>query len=298
MVIINFLLYYLVIIPLSLLPFPMLYLISDVMYVLFYYVIGYRKSIVLRNIRNSFPEKTSAEHIEISKKFYRHLCDLVVESLKIFTISEKEIKKRILFPNPESINKYYDHGKNIIMAGGHYNNWELFGVAIDALVKPQTIGIYKPLNNKFFDEKMRRTRSKYGLYMISTKIVKQVFEEEKNNLSAYIFAFDQSPSNPDNAYWTTFLNQDTAVLFGAERYAREYNYPVVFGRMNKIKRGYYVLDFEDVSNQPQQTATGEIMEKLVRLLEKDIINQPEYWLWSHKRWKHKRPAKIIADVVN
>jgi KDO2-lipid IV(A) lauroyltransferase len=290
MLIVNSLLYYLVIIPISLLPFPLLYGLSDFLFLLFYYVLGYRKKIVMGNIQRSFPEKSHQEHLEICKKFYKHFCDLILESLKTFSISEKQVLKRVTCKNPEVINKYYDRNQSVIVAGGHYNNWEIFAVAVNALIKHKAIAIYKPLSNLYFDKKMRETRSKYGLYMISTKIVKQIFEQEANNLTATIFAIDQSPSNPKSAHWMRFLNQDTAVLFGTEKYAKEYNYPVVYGRINKEKRGYYSFEFFDVTDQPVATAHGEITEKITHLLEQDIRHIPEYWLWSHRRWKHKPEA--------
>lgn len=290
MIVINFLFYYLIIIPISLLPFGVLYALSDFLSFLLFDIIGYRKKIVVTNLKNSFPSKSEKEINAIAKKFYNHFSDLVVESLKIFSITPKQIHQRMICRNPEVVNKFFEQKKSVIIAGGHYNNWELFAVAIDEIIRHQTIGIYKPLTSKFFDEKMRLTRSKFGLRMISTKVVKKVFEDEKENLTATIFATDQSPSNPDNCYWTTFLNQPTGILWGTEKYARELNYPVIFGRLYKPKRGHYELEFEVVTEHPQQTATGEITEKAAQLLEKDIINQPEFWLWSHKRWKHKGPT--------
>lgn len=295
MLIVNSLLYYLIIIPVSYLPFPLLYGLSDFLFFLFYYVLGYRKKIVLGNIQRSFPEKSHQEHLKICKLFYRHFCDLILESLKTFSISEKQVLKRVTCKNPEVINKYYEKKQSVIVAGGHYNNWEIFAVAVNALIKHKAIGIYKPLSNLYFDKKMRDTRSKYGLYMISTKIVKQVFEQEANNLTATIFAIDQSPSNPKSAHWMKFLNQDTAVLFGTEKYAKEYNYPVVYGRINKEKRGYYSFEFFDVTDHPTATAHGEITEKITQLLEKDIRNIPQYWLWSHRRWKHKPETTKINN---
>jgi KDO2-lipid IV(A) lauroyltransferase len=246
----------------------------------------------MQNIRNSFPEKSEKEHILICKKFYKHFCDLILESLKTFTISKKQVSKRVVCKNPELIDRYFEQGQSVIIAGGHYNNWELFAVGIDALIKHKTIGIYKPLSNKYFDEKMRTTRSKYGLYMISTKIVKRVFDEEINRPTATIFAIDQSPSNPRTCYWMEFLNQDTPILFGAEKYAKDYNYPVLYGRINKEKRGYYSFEFFETGENPKDTTYGEITEKVTRLLENDIRAIPEYWLWSHRRWKHKRPADL------
>jgi KDO2-lipid IV(A) lauroyltransferase len=258
---------------------------------MFYYVLGYRKKVIVGNIQRSFPNKSEKEQKEIVRKFYKHFCDLILESIKTFTISEKQVQKRVVCKNPEGIDKYFNQKRSVIIAGGHYNNWELFAVAVDSQIKHKAIGIYKPLTNKYFDNILRKTRSKYGLYMISTRDVKKVFEEEKNNLTATIFAIDQSPSNPDKAYWTTFLNQDTGVLYGTEKYAKDYNQVVVYGRINKEKRGHYSYEFFDVTETPATTAHGEITEKITRMLETDINNQPEFWLWSHKRWKHKKPAK-------
>ncbi|HEY0031518.1 MAG TPA: lysophospholipid acyltransferase family protein [Bacteroidia bacterium] len=288
--ILNALLYYLVIIPISLLPFPLLYGFSNFVYLILYKVMGYRKKVVMDNIQRSFPEKTAKEHQQICDQFYSHFCDLVLESIKTFTISERQVHKRVVCKNPELINKYYDQKRSVIIAGGHLANWELFAVAVDSLIKHKTIGIYKPLSNKYFDEKMRTTRSKYGLYMISTKIVKQVFDKEAGEYTATIFAIDQSPSNPNSCHWMTFLNQDTGVLFGTEKFAKEYNQPVLYGRINKEKRGYYSFEFFETFEQPKDTKPAEITELVTKMLEKDIIAQPQYWLWTHRRWKHKRPA--------
>ena len=289
MVVLNFLLYYLIIIPISLLPFPVLYVISDFLYFNFYYVFGYRKAVVQQNILNSFPEMSEKDRIEICKKFYRHFSDLILESIKTFTISNKQVQKRVVCKNPEVINKYFDQKRSVIIAGGHLANWEIFAVAVDAVIKHQAVGIYTPLSNKYFDTKMRNTRSRYGLIMVSARKVKPFFDQHINDLTATIFAIDQSPSNPRSCYWTNFLNQETGVLFGTEKFGKEYNYPVLYGRINKEKRGYYSFEFFDIGDQPKDTEHGEITEKVTRLLEKDIIASPQYWLWSHKRWKHKRP---------
>lgn len=288
------LLYYFIIIPISVLPFPVLYRISDLLYYVLYYGIRYRKKVVQENIKNSFPKLTAKQHTAITKKYYRHLSDLVLESLKVFTISEKEIKKRMVIKNPEFILPYCKQKQSLILAGGHNNNWELFAVAIDAVIEHQAIGIYKPLQNSFFNHKMQKTRSKYGLKMIATKAVKEEFEKEKDNLNVTIFGVDQSPSLKSNCHVMTFLNQETRVAFGAEKYAKEYNYPVVYGKIDKLKRGYYSFEFSNVIENPTETIHGEITETITRLIEKDIQAQPEYWLWSHKRWKKKKVKLAIS----
>jgi KDO2-lipid IV(A) lauroyltransferase len=290
------LLYYLVILPVSALPMRALYMLSDALFFVFYHLIGYRKKVVKDNLRRSFPEKSGDEINELTRKFYSHFCDLLVESLKIFTIDREEALKRMVFTNPELINAYFEQGRSVILAGGHYNNWELFAVAIDEAIRHQTLAIYKPLNNQFFDEKMRLTRGKYGLEMIPIKAVKDVFERNRALLTVTIFATDQSPGNVNRAYWMNFLNQETAVLFGTEKLAKEYNYPVVYGLIKKLRRGYYATEFKLVAENPADMAYGEITRIHTRLLEEDIRTQPEFWLWSHRRWKKKRPEHIeLAD---
>jgi KDO2-lipid IV(A) lauroyltransferase len=288
------LLYYLFIIPISVLPFPLLYGISDVLFYLFYYVIGYRKDVVLGNIRNSFPEKSAAEHREICKKFYRHFCDLVLESLKAFTISETEVKKRMVIRNTDIMDRYFKEKRSVIIATGHYNNWEFFVLALAAPLQHKAIAIYKPLTNPFFDKKMLDMRTKFGLRMVSTRGTKRAFEEEKNNLTATAFGFDQSPLHADKAHWMQFMNQDTGVMIGTERFAKDYNFPVVYCHVRKDKRGYYSFWYSEACDQPRATAPAEITERITRMLEAEIMNQPEYYLWTHRRWKQKRPEKVIS----
>ena len=236
--------YYGILIPISYLPYPVLYVLSDGLYILLFRIIGYRKAVVIKNIRNSFPEKSEKEQLQIVDAFYKHLCDLIVESIKVFSISENQIHQRMKILNPEYINKYFEQNQSVLLAGGHYNNWELFAVAIDAAIKHDAVAIYKPLSNLFFDEKMRYSRGKFGLKMISTKAVRQEFEKT-DGLRVIIFGIDQFPGNHRDSYRTKFLNQDTAMAFGVEKYAKEFNYPVLSGRINKVKRGHYEFEFTD-----------------------------------------------------
>jgi KDO2-lipid IV(A) lauroyltransferase len=290
------LLYYLVILPVSKLPYSVLYLLSDVLFFVFYYLLGYRMKVIAGNIDRSFPDKSRAEKKKIVRDFYRHFCDLIVESLKVFSITEQQVKERFIVRNPEVFNRFYEEGRSVILAGGHFNNWELFAVAIDQPLKHQAVAVYKPLTNTYFDRLMRVSRGKYGLKMIPTFNVKKEFEKSSDEPSVFILATDQSPGRKTKAYWMTFLNQGTAVLFGTEKYAKEYNYPVVYGCINKLSRGHYDVTFELVHDQPSQTAYGFITEAHTRLLERDILRQPEYWLWSHRRWKHKRPLEEEQSI--
>jgi KDO2-lipid IV(A) lauroyltransferase len=286
----NRLFYYGFIYPLSSLPFPVLYLFSDGLYALLYYVVGYRKKVVMENLGRSFPEKSEGERRAIAKKFYRNFCDMVVESLKMFTISEEEAHKRTTYVGVEIPDSYFDKGQSIMVATGHYGNWEVAAMTYDAATKHQTLCVYKPLTNKYFDRKMMDSRQKYGLRMIHNRKVKESFEEHKNELTAMVLLIDQSPSVHSKPYWMQFLGQETAVLTGTEKYAVEYNYPVIYLHISQPKRGYYEMSFEKVCDNPRDTKPGEITEMATRILEKDIREVPELWLWSHKRWKHKKPV--------
>lgn len=290
MIVFSILLYYVVMIPLSLLPFWALRGVSYFMYFGIYQIAGYRKKVVITNIRNSFPHLSPQEQKAICDKFYKHFADVILESFKSFTISKPALKEHLVCKNPELINKYYEQNKSVIITVGHYNSWEFFLTGIDTLIKHNAVVIYQPLTNKFFDRKICETRSGFGTTMVSTKDVKPFFENKIEHPSATVFAIDQSPSRPDNCYWMSFLNQETGVLFGAEKFAKQYDQPVLFARINKEKRSYYSLEFFEVTDKPKETAYGEITERSTKILEKDILEQPHYWLWSHRRWKHKRPA--------
>lgn len=280
--------YYLFIKPISLLPFSVLFLLSDGLYFILFKIAGYRKKVVFGGIQRSFPEKSPKEVYEIASKFYHHFCDLIVESLKLFSITAEEMVAHCRVVNPEFIHPYRDAGQSIIIAGGHYNNWEMLATGINLQMDHLAVGIYAPLKNEFLNKKITASRSKFGIELLSKKQVRQGFEKNKDVLTAVFFGTDQSPSSSKNAYWMEFLHQDTAVLFGTEKYAKDYNYPVVFLHVYKVKRGFYEMKYELITDTPNETAYGEITEKHTRLLEADIRAQPEYWLWTHKRWKRKR----------
>ena len=285
----NQLLYYIIIIPLSLLPHFILYRISDILCVIMKDVLRYRKDIILGNIKRSFPDKTVDQQLEIYRNFYRHFCDLLIENLKGFTITKTQIKSRLKMSNPELVNDYFKKGKSIILIGGHYNNWEITAQGCPVYLKHELYAIYKPLKSDFYNNKMRSTWGKFGLHLTPMKLTKKYFELETKNPKAIIFGSDQSPSNVKNAYWTTFLNQDTGFLFGAEKYAKDYNYPVIYVHIEKVKRGFYMVNFELICEDPNSLKHGEIIELFAEKLEKNIIDRPPYWLWSHHRWKKSKP---------
>jgi KDO2-lipid IV(A) lauroyltransferase len=273
----------------SLLPFPVFYLFSDFIYFLLYRVVGYRKKVVFDNLKNSFPEKSHYELKKIEKDFYRYLCDLFLETIKTLTISRSEAVKRCKFNAKTTLlfNELANKNQSCIIVMGHYGNWEWAGNSFSLQCKQQLYVIYHPLSNKYFDKLMYDLRTRFGTKLYAMKDTMREMIRNKNEVNATAFIADQTPS-PDSAYWTTFMNQDTPVFWGTEKIAQKLNYPIVYITIKKIKRGYYEVDSELLINEPKNTSLGEISELHTRKLESDIITQPSIWLWSHRRWKHKK----------
>ncbi|MGI8892291.1 MAG: lysophospholipid acyltransferase family protein [Bacteroidia bacterium] len=274
----------------SLLPFPLLYLFSDLIYVLLFKIIGYRKKVVLTNLKNSFPEKSDAEINLIATKFYKYFCDLTLETIKTLTVSPSALRKHVFFEDVSLFKKYYDEKKSVIIVMGHYGNWELGGARFGVENLHTLFVIYHPLNNKYFDKLVYKMRTRLGNKLYSMNETLRGMVRDRNNLTATAFIADQTPSQL-NVYWTTFLNQDTPVFTGPEKIARKFNYPVIYVSVKRPKRGLYKVENQLLAEEPEKTTDNEISEKFTRFLEKDIILQPEIWLWTHRRWKHKRPTK-------
>ena len=283
------LLYYLIILPISRLPYGLIYIFSNFIFFVLYRILNYRRNVIENNLKKSFPNKNNEEINLIKIKFYKHFSDIIIESLKGFTISKKNILKRLTVQNQGLVDHYYKQNQNIILVGGHYNNWEICGQCAPLHCKHELIAIYKPLSNQFFDNKMRVSREKFGLKMVPMKHAKRYFNKPNNKPFGYVFGSDQSPSNPNRAYWSKFLNQDTGILFGVEKYAKEFNWPVIYVGIDKVKRGFYTINYKLITDSPINEEHGVITEKFTNLLEKDIINAPQFYLWTHRRWKHKKP---------
>ncbi len=275
----------------SILPHFILYGVADFFYVLIYHVFGYRKKVVTENLKRSFPEKSEEEIGVIRRKFYRFFCDFIFETLKSLTISKKEMKKRCYYPEKtiNHFNKYADAGKSVIIVLGHYGNWEWGGAGFSLTCKHDLFVIFHPLHNKYFNDFVYKMRTRFGTQLIPMRETVRDMLKNKNKLTATAFIADQTPP-PESAYWTTFLNQDTPVFFGTEKIAKKFNYPIVYVSVKKVKRGHYEIQAETLVETPAETTEGEITEIHTRRLEQDIIAQPETWLWSHRRWKHKRPV--------
>lgn len=275
---------------LSILPFRVLYFLSNTLYLCLYFIIGYRKKVVRLNLKNSFPEKKESEIKEIEKKYFKHLCDLLLESLKAYSISEKELRKRCTIRNPELMEKYALKGEDICIAMGHYGNWEWAGQRVSMDTRFKLLVLYRKIKNPYFNNFMIKLRSRFGAIPVEMRDTIRVILDYKNKKipTATVFITDQSPP-PENAIWINFLNQKTAVFKGVEKIARKYNMPVLFGHVRKIKRGYYEIELSVLSENAAMLTETELTTLHTQKLESYIKENPEYWVWSHKRWKHKAP---------
>lgn len=271
----------------SLLPFRVLYIISDGIYFLIFKVIGYRKKVVYQNLRNSFPEKSDDEIEKIARKFYRFFCDLILETLKTLTIGERSLKKHVKFDNPEVFKQYAEQNQSVIIVMGHLGNWELGGARFALLPYHKLYVIYHPLSNKNFNNLIVHMRTRLGNKLYAMSEVLRGMVRDRKELTATAFIADQTPQ-PNGAYWTTFLNQDTPVFTGTEKIAQKFKYPVIYLSIKRPKRGQYVMECELLVEKPEETTENQISEMHTKRLEKDIIENPEIWLWTHRRWKHKR----------
>src|ERR1035437_3585604 len=269
----------------TLLPFKVLYFVL-------YYIVSYRRDVVAINLRNSFPEKTEEELKTIEKKFYRHLADIIIETFKLTHMSTREQNKRFTYTNLAIIDKLRDEKRDIIAVLGHYNNWE-WPTLLPYYLKYKIIIIFKPLQNKHFNDFINRQRSKFGIVLTPTsQVIREIINYKKNNINTLsVFLSDQIPARGDIKYWTTFLNQDTAVFTGAGKIASKYDMAIVFFHIQKVKRGHYNLDIELLHDHTAGLSENLITETHVRRLEEIINNKPEYWIWSHRRWKHSKPVE-------
>lgn len=273
----------------SLLPFPVLYRLSNFLYLVLYHLAGYRKKVVRVNLQNSFPDKTDAWRRDVERKFYRHLTDMFLETFKGMSLSKEELLKRMTNNPQEIYDKAFAEGRSSIIVMSHKGNWEWVCMSAQLHAKQKAQCIYKQLKNPFFEKLTQGIRSKYGTILIPMEQTLRVLAGQSGMVTATAFIGDQNPSNGKNAYWTKFLNQDTAFMWGTEKIARKTNQEVWYLQVRKIKRGYYEAHTRLLCSNPAETKEGEITELLVRATEEDIMSQPENWLWSHRRWKYKKP---------
>jgi len=271
----------------SLLPFWFLYLVADVLFALLYYIVGYRRIVVQENLLNSFPEKSTGERKVIEKKYFKYMADLMMETIKSVSMPAKSVRKRMICTNPELMEHYFSQGKSIIAAAGHYGNWEMACLSFGFLTDKRRMIVYKPQSNEVFTDFFNSTRSRFGATMISMRQTLRKMIEYKNQVTFTVLASDQTPTREDAKHFVNFLNQPTAVFLGVEKLSKVINCVVIFYKIDLIKRGYYTYTFVPLVENPKETKPYEITEIHVKYLESLIKEKPEYWLWSHRRWKIK-----------
>jgi len=275
----------------AMLPMPVLYFFADMLYFIIYKVVRYRLKVVRRNLKNSFPEKTAKELRDLEKKFYHHFSDYIVETIKLAHITREELNRRAWVNNPEIINPLVAKGHTcFILLMGHYGNWEWFTGITEWFGQVKVYHLYRPLTNKVIDRLLIYVRSRFQAIGIKKQetVREMIRIKQSGERSIVGFIADQTPNKLNLHYWTTFLNQESAILTGPERIATKLDIPVIFVDIRKVKRGYYTVEFELITDNPRQTPEFWITEEYARRMERSILREPAYWLWTHKRWKHKR----------
>jgi len=271
------------------LPKRGIYVLADFLFFIGFYLIRYRRKVVFENLKNAFPNKTEKEIKKISRRFFHHLSDVMIENVATLYMKPEKIKKFVTIKNIEILTNLYQKNKNITALIGHYGNWE-FLTTIPPYTSYTILSVYKPLRNKFFDNKTYQMRERQQAVPVPMKKVYKAIVEYEKKKQPYILGMvaDQSPPKRDINYWTTFLNQDTAFFTGSEKIAKRFNHAVIFTAVHKVERGHYEVECIKLFEDAKDAEENEITEKYAQTLEQIIREKPEYWLWSHRRWKHKR----------
>jgi len=273
----------------SITPFPVIYGISSFFAFIIGKVFKYRYAVIYKNLSNAFPTFSEKEKKRIIHKIYLNITDLLVESIKSFTMTRKQIYRHEKVLNPEILDELYKQGRGVIGNTGHYGNWEWAALTSSFYLKHKPVGFYKPLSNKYLDKYLRKNRSRFGMHLCPIHITAKSFEDYKDKTAFFAMVGDQSPSRVSQSYWFQFLNQKTTCIHGPEMYAKKYNLPIMFLNIQRVKRGYYTVEIIKITDDPQSMSDGEITRIYMQKLEELIINKPENWLWSHRRWKIKPP---------
>ncbi len=268
------------------LPFPILYLLSDVLYLQLYYVVRYRRKVVYDNLRKCFPEKSEKEITSIARKFYRNLADITLETIKGFYLPEEEVLRRWKVLNPEVLDKYYKTNRIVLNLAAHYANWEWGILALDRQIKHQAVSLYKPLSNKLIEDWSKKKRERFGMKLVPIYQTREFFNSAHEIPASVVMAADQNPTNKEKSIVVKFFGRDTACLHGPESLGRSAGYPLVYFNVQRVKRGSYTLEIIELFENPKKTAPGEITQEYMSMVEQIVRLKPEDYLWSHRRWKH------------
>lgn len=287
---------------LSLLPMKVHYLLSDLLFWVLYGLLGYRKKVIEKNLKASFPEKSEEELKRIERGFYHFFCDYIAESVKLMTIRRENLRRRMVFKGAELVDEVIESGQSCAVFLGHLCNWEwVTSLPLWVMPKAQCGQIYHPIENKDFDRLFLRSRQRMGAVCIPmADTLRKIIEFKKAGQPVVIgYISDQVPFWTNIHHWVDFLHHDTPVLTGMERIARKVNHAVFFLDVRRVRRGYYEAEFKLITREPQKMGEYEITDIYYRMLEQSIRRAPEFWLWSHNRWKRTREEfNERFEVVN
>ena len=276
-----------ILILISKVPYKVFYILSEILLFFVYRIFKYRIVTVQKNLKSSFPKHSITDLKKIEKKFYRNFCDILLENLLLYTISKKELRKRMKLLNPEIFDALYNKGKGAILIGAHYNNWEWMALSLGIYAKQDVYSVYKPLNNKKINALMLKARERFGANIVSMTSFAKTVLKNKNKATINLMLTDQSPHKSKVDYYCTFLNQDTPVYLGPEKLVNTTKLELLFIEVHRIKRGFYEMEIVPL-NDKSNGEKGSVTLLHVNYLEKIINDQPENWLWTHKRWKNRR----------
>jgi KDO2-lipid IV(A) lauroyltransferase len=273
-------------------PFWLMYLFSDLIYFLLHTVFKYRLPVVQHNIKQAFPNIGTKERQILIKRFYRNLCDVIIEGLKGLTMSASQLQKRYRFLNPELTDALARRGQSVLLVGGHFANWEWGVLSANLWLQHQVVGIYKPIRNPYIDRYFNQRRQNWGLQLSTMQGTGRAIIQHRNQPTAFVLIADQTPSNLSAAYWLPFFNIETPFFPGLEKIARKTAYPVYYFDIRRVRRGYYEVTFSELNEDPGATEALQITRQFARKLEAHVEAAPDQWLWSHKRWKHQRSTTL------
>ncbi len=270
----------------AIVPFFIMFLISEFLYLIIGRTLKYRRKVIEGNVRKCFPQKTDQDVDRFITKVYRNITDIMVESIKSFTMTASQVRRRHKLTNPELLDKYHKEGRSVIAVTGHFGNWEWGSLSASLQTEYDSIvAFYKPIQNKLLNNFMKWSRSKFGTKLVSIYETSKVFDDHKNTPTVYLMAADQSPSNHKRAFWVDFMGFETAFIHGPEKHARKNDYALVFVEVMRTRRGYYEVTLSELSDNPLSLEPEKLTQIYANSMEKMILKKPECWLWSHRRWK-------------
>ncbi|ROI10302.1 lipid A biosynthesis acyltransferase [Kaistella haifensis] len=287
-----------IIILFSKLPLKVLYGLSDFIFVITYFVVGYRKDVVFQNLKNSFPEKSDSELKIIRKKFYHNFCDYLVETLKSFTIPSHELRVRVQHLNQDVFHEAKKENKNIILLAGHIFNWEWFNALATIIPQEKSFPVYRKVQSSFWEQKVKAIRNRFGNHALEAKeVIRHIFKNTNDGNSVYMFVADQTPHSSEVTYGLEFLHQKTPAFVGYDKLSTRMDLVFVYCEMKKVKRGYYQINYHRIYPDGEKFQEYEVVRKFHKMLETTINKRPDNYLWSHRRWKYQDSIKVMETRI-